>query len=92
MADTKQYPHEHSDWRGYTLDELRFQRAVNLARLEIQKERLAAHIHGVQSSSGLSGANGWLGRIFNSFSYFEYGILAFRLVKRAISTIRKIRK
>ncbi len=92
MSDYKSYPHEHPEWGGYTLEELRFQRAVNTARLEIQKERLIAYFRGVQSSAGLANTSGWFGRIFNSFSYFEYGIMAFRLVRRAFSTFKKFRK
>lgn len=29
-------------WRGYTIDEIQYQKALSLLKLEIQKERLAA--------------------------------------------------
>lgn len=91
MSESKPYPHEHADWKGYTLEELRFQRAVNSARLEIQKERIATQFNELQTSTGIGGS-GWIGRIFSSFSYLEYGVLAFRLVSRAISTFKKFKK
>ncbi len=30
------------DWKGYTLEELRYQKAITLVRIEMQKQRIAS--------------------------------------------------
>lgn len=77
-------------WLGYTLDEIRFQRAYTLARLEIEKNRIRSHISTMQSSLVPQGRGGsFLLKLFGAFSYFDYAVLAFKLVK-AVFSVRRI--
>ncbi len=93
--NTKEQINNDSDvrneqWGGYTLDEIRFQRAYTLARLEIEKNRIRSHISTMQSNLVPQGRGGsFLLKLFGAFSYFDYAVLAFKLVK-AIFSVRRI--
>ena len=68
----------NEQWKGYTLDELRYRRALVGARVEIEKYRLNA----------LS----LVGRVMGAFRYAEYAILGFKLIKRVSKLMRGRRR
>ena len=74
----KALPHETDNWNGYTLDELRYQRAYTAARLEIQRAGLQRNISNFNLiGSGTNVHGGILGKMFNSLGYIDIGIFAF---------------
>lgn len=79
-------------WSGYTLDELRYRRAVTLARIEVQKEKLRLGAADMRAGSGPFSSAGIAGKIMGSLNYLDYIILAFkasRLIGRTISSFRR---
>ena len=92
-SQRKTMPHETDSWNGYTLDELRYQRAYTAARMEIQRHGLQhniANINLIDRSKGKFG--GVLGTLFNSLSYIDIGIFAFKMGRRVFKTVRRLRR
>lgn len=71
------------EWQGYTLDELRFAREINNARLEFATHKLKQMTAPYSTPSRAAGTI--FGRIVNAMSYVDYIILGYR----AISHIRR---
>ncbi len=74
-------------WRGYSLADLRYQRAINHVKMEMERERLGnrmAKLNDMKVSLNLPGS-GILHKIFAGFSILDYAILA-------ITTGKQIRK
>lgn len=79
--EKKNITHHDADWGGYTLDDLRYQRAVTLARMEVEKEKLMLGVDEVKSGMPGAGGSGIMGKIVGSLSYIDYIVLAFRLTR-----------
>ncbi len=89
----KQEP-RHTAWRGYTLDELRYRRALVAIKLDIEKERLAgAYQSTFNNSMALNGrgGNGIIGKLNTAMSFFEYGSLAYGMVKKMINIYKNFK-
>lgn len=84
----KKAPHNQSDWQGYTIDELRYQRALNSARLEIQKERLLNEVETMKGTFGVMQPSGIFGKMLKSLNFIDYGIIAFQTVRRVSALFR----
>lgn len=93
MADKKLMPHHSDNWDGYTLDELRYQRALNMARLEIEKEKLNAGITEMRRGlPTINSGHGILSKIAGSLSYIDYAVLAFRIFRTVSKAFRGLRR
>lgn len=83
----------NNQWKGYTLDELRYRRALVGARIEIEKYRLNALTEQYRNMpQRLTGSGSLVGRVMGAFSYAEYAILGFRLVRRMVKLFRGRRR
>lgn len=81
------------EWRGYTLDEIRYRRAIVSVKLEIEKDRIASVY---QSSVGRmfslgKAESGLTGKINSLFTMVDYGAMAYNLVKKMINIYKNIR-
>lgn len=90
-SSTQAAPHTDPQWKGYDIEELRYRRAYIAARADIEKERIAASMRQNFSSSSPM-ASGLLGKLLGSLTYFDYGVIAFRLGKRVLSLVRSLRR
>ncbi|MDE7125413.1 MAG: hypothetical protein K2O12_02900 [Muribaculaceae bacterium] len=71
------------NWEGYTLEELRYHRALNLARRELVSQQLKTLATDVANGSAITSNNRTiLSKITSSLSYIDYGIMAFTIVSR----------
>lgn len=72
-------------WRGYTLDELRYRRALTSVAVEIEKDRMARALSGAVPNV-LRGGRGsrrfMLSKIFGALSYMDYLVLGWRLLRK----------
>lgn len=88
--------HSQADpqWHGYTVDELRYQRAYLLARTEMTKQRLAEHFRDTTSvlRPGTSGTATLATRILSSISYFDYALLAIKVGRSLFKFTRRMRR
>lgn len=88
------YPKNSEDaWAGLTLDQIRMQRAIVQARMEIQKYKMYAQYQGVRERVPLLGSgSSLLSRVTGAFSWAEYAFMGFKLVRMITPLFRKRRK
>lgn len=70
-------------WDGYSLEDIRYRRAVNQVKMEMEKERLASVMS--RFSSGRTAAvfnSGLLGRIFSHLSIIDYALIGFQIFQQ----------
>lgn len=84
-----------ASWKGYSLDELRYQRALNMARIEIAKHMIATQGTTLyENTFKMSGGNrgGIVGKLMSTLSVMDYSVIAFRLGSKLFSLYRSFRK
>lgn len=88
------YPKNSEDeWPGLTLDQIRMQRAIVQARMEIQKYKMYAQYQGVRERVPmLGGGSSLLSRVTGAFSWAEYAFMGFKLVRTIAPLFRKRKK
>lgn len=72
---------DNSTWRGYDFDQLIYQRALSQARIEAQKTRLTETARTVKKDNPLLSMRN-ARRLFNTFSFIDYAVLAVKLYRR----------
>ena len=96
MTQNKQhhYTVDSANWKGYTLEEIRYARAYTAARLEINRERLLSRMQTVQKEGLLpSGhSSGLIGKVLGAFSYLDMAVIAWKLGSRIFKLTRSLRR
>lgn len=96
MTQTKQqlYTVDSADWKGYSLEEIRYARAYTAARMEIKRERLLSRIQNVQKQGIFPSGNtsGLLAKMFGAFSYLDMAMIAWRIGSRIFKLTRAFRR
>lgn len=87
----KELPAKNIAWRGYTLDELRYERVIALTRIEIEKAKLLDSAESTRDSLPIIG-NTSATSIFKSISKLEYLIMAFKLYHKLSPLFKKKHK
>lgn len=76
-----------NDWKGYTLDEIRFQRLVALAKAEIGKTYMTSQVKNMTSSHLIKSP--MVSKLAGALNYFDYAMLAYRLIRSLSRTFKK---
>lgn len=76
-------------WRGYTFDELRFQRVLSMTRLELQKESLAQQFDNLRNGRSTDGSAGWMTKLFGAFNYIDYAVFALTIGRKLVRLFRR---
>lgn len=87
MSTAKELPHEKAEWKGYTLDELRYMRAYTAARIEISRGRLKRNFTGLKKANPVK-SGGMLGKVLGTLSYLDIALVTFRLGSKAFKVMR----
>lgn len=95
-------PHHTAEFKGYDLDELRYQRAVVALKKEFAKEKVMADVADIKkrlpfnkshdSKMGFPMAKGVLGKVFSGLNYVDYFLLGFSVIntgRKVFSFFRK---
>ncbi len=90
MSTKKEMPHEKDEWKGYTLDELRYMRAYAAARIEINRDRLRTNFRNARHA-GPKSIGGVVGRVLGALSYIDIAIMSFKVGSKVLKTVRRIR-
>ncbi|MCM1075857.1 MAG: hypothetical protein NC411_00680 [Bacteroides sp.] len=88
---TKELPHEKPEWKGYTLDEMRYMRAYTLARLEISREHLQTNFVAMKEYGPVS-KTGVVGKLLGTLSYLDIALITYRVGSKALKTLRLFRR
>ncbi len=85
-------PNNPDSWKGYTIEEIRYKRAVNILKMEVVRERIVSHStrRAVTASDTFYG--NLVQRLFKSISMAEYAFLAFKGVRQAQKLFRLFRR
>lgn len=74
---------QYEDWKGYNLEQLRYQRALNMARREIATQQI--NTLGKELSNGTiltADHQSLLTKIISSLNYLDYGVMAWNIFSR----------
>lgn len=87
----KQLPHNDTTkpFKGYTLDELRYNRAYLLAVCEMQKMRLMQRVDAAKNTMPGFTGSGIVGKIMGSLNYVDYALIAFRIISKVSRIFRR---
>lgn len=83
-------PIQTDDFKGYTLDDLRYRRAYLAARCDLQKERLMHHFSSLKSGTTTSAVN-VVRKATSAIPAFNYAMLAWNIGSRAWKILGKLR-
>lgn len=88
---TEMNPSDVAEFKGYTIDELRYQRALVMFKKEFCKEKLSDSLNNLKTLSPLKHSNGNNGRlfsksgiiskIFKSLDYVDYAMMGYSIFK-----------
>lgn len=85
-------PHDNVAWKGYTIDEIRYQRALTMARMEIERERLFASAGNIYKGIEQQSSSGIMGRLLSGLNYVDYVMLAFKLGRSLFNIFGRSRR
>ncbi len=72
-------PRKTSEWEGYSLEQLRHRRELNMARIELIHHKL--HELAEPYSTPVRAANSIFGQVVDAMSYVDYIVLGFRAMR-----------
>ncbi len=78
-----------TQWKGYTLDEIRMRMIINLTRMELEKAKLSSLTEGYVNPQKKFLSSPIMSKIYGALDYFDYASLAFSLGKRVFKLFRK---
>lgn len=90
-------------FKGYTLEELRYQRAVISLKREFCKSRILSKVHSVRKHNPISGSESGVGskiayflpKVINGMGYLDYALMgwsAFSSVRKVFSIFKRKKK
>ena len=92
MSNAKQLPHNTEEWKGYTLEEIRYARAYTAARMELNRERLTTRARDMQKNGLKPGVSKkMLGKMLGAFSYIDIALLTWRVGRKLFRVTRAIK-
>lgn len=84
-------PHKQENWKGYTLEDLRYRRAYVAARRELEKERLHHNI-GNARKGAVTAAGGTALRVMQVIPFFDYAMMAWSVGSKAMKLLGRFRR
>lgn len=91
MSTKKLPPNKIAGWKGYTLEEMRYQEAYLSAKLHIERELLLRDAGELRHNWFASSGEGIFSRVGTLVQYAGYGFTAYRFIKQAMELMRKKR-
>ncbi|MDE6499067.1 MAG: hypothetical protein K2L21_10455 [Muribaculaceae bacterium] len=84
-------PPTNKPWQGYTLDEMRYLRARNTARVAAERIKLARQWNELRTGNPVTRSWRSMRDIFSAIGYANSAVLAWQLGKRVLGLVRTIR-
>ena len=76
-------------WKGYTIDELRYQQAYTAVRMQIDRQKLFSTVSQMRGGMMSLKGTGLLGRMLSNLSYVDYAFMAFRIGRQEFRLFRR---
>jgi len=84
---------EEQEWSGMTIEELKYRRALALAKIEIEKGVMMNEVHSALNVTTTKGVAGMLvRRFFGKMTIMDYALIGFKLTKTLSKFWRSRRK
>lgn len=77
----KKIPQKNHEWEGYTMDRLVYERAVTLARIELEKERIVIEGNRVRQGN-LFFNKSTFSRLMGMINYADFLVIGVKLWRR----------
>lgn len=87
MTDQANLP-EKSHWKGYTIDQLRYHRAVALIRIDVEKEKISRE-YSRFSQGNLLLSKSLFSRVVSVMSYADFIVLGVKLWRKVSPIFKK---
>lgn len=82
-----------TQWKGYTLDEIRYARAFTAARMQINQERLAQRYRQISRQGFIPATkSGIIAKVIGAFSYLDMAVIAWKIGSQIFRFARAFRK
>ncbi len=78
----------HLTWGGYTLEQIAYERALTLARLEVEKDRLAQRSDRMRAGN-FSMSPSIFSRLLSALNYVDYAVIATQLYRKLSPLFKK---
>lgn len=86
---------DNTTWKGYSFDELRYQRALTLVKCEMEKEKLRGAVDAIKQGGipllGNGGRNPLLNKMLGALDFADYSYLAFKIGRKCYKLFSKRR-
>lgn len=93
MGNPKMLPHNTDEWKGYTIEELRYMRAYTAARIEISRDRLMSRLASAKKNGlGTPGGNSMISRLLGAIGYVDMALIGWKVFRRVFKTFRLFRR
>lgn len=76
-------------WKGYTIDELRYQQAYTAVRMQIDRQKLMSTASQMKGGMSTFKGAGLIGRLLSNLSYIDYAFMAFRIGRQVFRLFRR---
>ncbi len=87
------FQQQQTEWKGMTLDEIRYARVINEMRILMSKERLSGSTQNLVNGNIFSSrSRSMVGRMLGALSWLDYGLIAIRLTSKFSNILRHKRK
>lgn len=78
-------------WKGYTMSELRYHRAMSLARIEMERERVVDAAERMRQGNFVL-SSGLFSRLIGALNYTDYIVMVVRLWQNIAPLFRRKKK
>lgn len=86
---------ESNEWQGYTLEEMRYQRAASLARCVIARQAISERFNsevGLKPTKAQNAVYSFLGTVTGNIKFIEYVVLGFKIYKSLFGIWKRFRR
>lgn len=85
----KQQQDPAKPWKGYTIDELRYQQAYTAVRMQIDRQKLFSTASQMRGGMMSFKGSGIVGHLLSNLSYVDYAFMAFRIGRQVFRLFRR---
>lgn len=80
---------KNTDWKGYSIDEIRLRRMVNLAKMEIDKHKIAQITSPLVNKTKATANSPIWHKLLGALDFVDYAVLAFSLGSKVFKLFRR---
>lgn len=87
---------ERTMWKGYSFEELKYQRALAVIKCEMEKEKLLGAVNAAKQAGfpvlGGAGRHGLVNKMLGALDFADYSFLAFKIGRKFYKLFNRRKK